>query len=247
MRQRREATTTRVSISGYHIAEAGANPISAARLHAVERIHTSSSTTWRAACTIDDFAPNLSFLLLQRHGPGVHRDRAAWRGASGRCAMKRTLRRQPAQPDAEVPHPDLEWPFSLHAQEIQLQRYPHDACRHSMPCSTITATRLHTNAYDEAITTPTEESVRRAVAIQLVINRELGPELLNENPWQGSFIVEELTDLVEEAVLRRVREASRSVAACSARWRPATNAARSRKRACTTRCRSTPASIRSSA
>jgi isobutyryl-CoA mutase len=92
---------------------------------------------------------------------------------------------------------------------------------------------LHTNAYDEAITTPTEESVRRAMAIQLIINKELGLAK-NENPLQGSFIIEELTDLVEEAVLRS-STASPNAAACSAPWRPCTSAARSRKKACTTR------------
>jgi methylmalonyl-CoA mutase len=96
----------------------------------------------------------------------------------------------------------------------RVQRHPHHAAgalRHLRQLQL-----LHTNAYDEAITTPTEESVRRAVAIQLIINRELGLAK-NENPLQGSFIVEELTDLVEEAVLRS-SSASPSAAACSAPW-----------------------------
>jgi hypothetical protein len=104
---------------------------------------------------------------------------------------------------------------------------------------------LHTNAYDEAITTPTEESVRRAMAIQLIINREWGLAK-NENPNQGAFIIDELTDLVEEAVLKEF-EAISSAAACWAPWKPATSAARSRKSRCTTSTRSTTAPTRSSA
>jgi methylmalonyl-CoA mutase len=104
---------------------------------------------------------------------------------------------------------------------------------------------LHTNAYDEAITTPTEESVRRAMAIQLIINREWGLAK-NENPNQGAFIIDELTDLVEEAVLKEF-EAISPAAACWAPWKPATSAARSRKSRCTTSTRSTTAPTRSSA
>ena len=105
---------------------------------------------------------------------------------------------------------------------------------------------LHTNAYDEAVTTPTPESVRRALAIQLIIQRELGLAM-NENALQGSYLIEELTDLVEEAVLARVRAASPSAAACSVRWRRSTSAAASRRRACSTSRGSTRASCRSSA
>ena len=97
---------------------------------------------------------------------------------------------------------------SLHAQEIAVQRHPHHAAGVDRR-STTTATRLHTNAYDEAITTPTDESVRRAMAIQLIINREWGLAK-NENPSQGAFIIEELTELVEEAVLARVRAHQRA-------------------------------------
>jgi hypothetical protein len=105
---------------------------------------------------------------------------------------------------------------------------------------------LHTNAYDEAITTPTEESVRRALAIQLVINREWGLAK-NENPFQGAFVIDELTDLVEEAVLEGVRPRFPSAAACSAPWRRATSAARSRRNRSTTSTASTTAPIPSSA
>ena len=115
------------------------------------------------------------------------------------------VRRERAQPEAEVPHPDV-GAISLHAQEIafndirttlQALYALYDNCN-----------SLHTNAYDEAITTPTEESVRRALAIQLIINKELGLNT-NENPLQGSFIIEELTDLVEDAVLEEFRAISR--------------------------------------
>jgi methylmalonyl-CoA mutase len=129
---------------------------------------------------------------------------------------------------------------SLHAQEIQFNDIR--TTLQALYALFDNCNSLHTNAYDEAITTPTEESVRRAVAIQLIINRELGLNFC-ENPWQGSFIVEELTDLVEEAVYKEF-EASASAAACWARWTPCTSAARSRKRACTTSTRSTTAACR---
>ncbi|MFO1452766.1 MAG: methylmalonyl-CoA mutase family protein [Lysobacterales bacterium] len=105
------------------------------------------------------------------------------------------LRRVRAQPDDEVPHQTSR--RSLHAQEIQFNdiRTTLQALALFDNCNS-----LHTNAYDEAITTPTEESVRRAVAIQMIINKELG--LNCENPWQGSFIVDKLTDIVEEAVYK---------------------------------------------
>jgi methylmalonyl-CoA mutase len=92
---------------------------------------------------------------------------------------------------------------------------------------------LHTNAYDEAITTPTEESVRRAMAIQLIINRELGLAK-NENPLQGSFIIEELTDLVEEAVLRNLIELQ-NVAGFWVLWKPCTSEEKFKKKVCITK------------
>ncbi len=105
---------------------------------------------------------------------------------------------------------------------------------------------LHTNAYDEAVTTPTEESVRRALAIQLIINREWGLAM-NENPLQGSFIIEELTDLVEEAVLDEFERHQRARRRARAPWRPATSAAASRTSRCSTSSASTTAACRSSA
>ena len=107
------------------------------------------------------------------------------------------------------------------------------------------ANSLHTNAFDEAVTTPGEESVRRALAIQMIINREWGLAM-NENPLQGSYVIDELTDLVEAAVLAEFDRIS-SAAACSARWRPATSAAGSRTSRCSTSTASTTARCRSSA
>ena len=133
---------------------------------------------------------------------------------------------------------------SLHAQEMQFNDIR--TTLQALIAIYDNCNSLHTNAFDEAITTPTEDSVRRAMAIQLIINREWGLAK-NENPNQGAFVIDELTELVEEAVLAGVRDASPSAAACSGRWRPATSAARSRKSRCTTRCSSTRASTRSSA
>ena len=113
-------------------------------------------------------------------------------------AMRERYGAGAAQPDAEVPHPDLGPLACTRRRSSSTTSAPR--CRRCTRCST-TATSLHTNAYDEAITTPTEESVRRAVAIQMIINQELGLNF-NENPWQGSFIVDKLTDLVEEAVYK---------------------------------------------
>ena len=119
---------------------------------------------------------------------------------------------------------------SLHAQEMDF-----NDIRTTLQALTALQDRcnsLHTNAYDEAVTTPTEESVRRALAIQLIINRELGL-MKNENPIQGAYVIEALTDLVEEAVLEEFERLASAVA-CSARWRRSISAARSRTRACTT-------------
>ena len=184
-----------VSISGYHIAEAGANPISQLAFTLANGF-TYVETYLARGMHIDDFAPNLSLLLLQRHGPGILGDRP--RGAAHLGGGdEEQVRRQRAQPEAEVPHPDFR-PLAACAGD-GVQRHPHHAAgvdRHLRQLQL-----LHTNAYDEAITTPTEESVRRAMAIQLVINREWGLAK-NENPNQGAFIIDELTDLVEEAVLK---------------------------------------------
>ena len=134
-------------------------------------------------------------LLLQRHGPRVHGDRP--RGAADLGGGDEgALRRQRAQPEAQVPLQTSG--RSLHAQEIEFNDIR--TTLQALIAIYDNCNSLHTNAYDEAITTPTEESVRRAMAIQLIINREWGLAK-NENPHQGAFIIDELTDLVEEAVL----------------------------------------------
>ena len=117
---------------------------------------------------------------------------------------------------------------SLHAQEIDFNDIR--TTLQALYAIYDNCNSLHTNAYDEAITTPTEESVRRAMAIQLIINNELGLAK-NENPLQGSFIIEELTDLVEEAVLAEFDRIT-NVVVCWVQWKPCTNAERSRKKVC---------------
>ena len=183
-----------VSISGYHIAEAGANPISQLAFTLANGF-TIVEYYLARGMEIDAFAPEPELLLLQRDGPRVRGDRAG-RAADLGAGDARALRRLRAQPDAQVPHPDVR-PVSLHAQEISFNDIR--TTLQALYAIFDNCNSLHTNAYDEAITTPTEESVRRAVAIQLIINRELGLNF-TENPWQGSFAIEALTDLVEAAV-----------------------------------------------
>jgi methylmalonyl-CoA mutase len=190
-----------VSISGYHIAEAGANPISQLAFTLANGF-TSWSTTWAAGMHIDDFAPNLSFFFSN----GVDAEYSV----IGRVARRIWAKAMKHKYKANERSQKLKYHIqtsgrSLHAQEIafndirttlQALYAIYDNCN-----------SLHTNAYDEAITTPTEESVRRAMAIQLIINKELGLAR-NENPLQGAFIIEELTDLVEEAVLKEFQSIS---------------------------------------
>ena len=150
---------------------------------------------------IDDFAPNLSFFFSNGMDPGVLGDRPRGAAHLGQGDASDKYGGNERSAEAQVPHPDFR-AEALHAQEIafndirttlQALYAIYDNCN-----------SLHTNAYDEAITTPTEESVRRAMAIQLIINRELGLAK-NENPLQGAFVIEELTDLVEQAVLAEFR------------------------------------------
>ena len=117
---------------------------------------------------------------------------------------------------------------SLHAQEIDFNDIR--TTLQALYAIYDNCNSLHTNAYDEAITTPTEESVRRAMAIQLIINRELGTAK-NENPNQGSFLIEELTDLVEEAVMEEFDRFLKE-AACLAQWKECISETKSRKKAC---------------
>lgn len=182
-----------VSISGYHMAEAGANPISQLAFTLANGF-TFIEYYLSRGMHIDDFAPNLSFFFSNGIDPEY--------AVIGRVARKIWAKALKHKYNANDRSQKLKYHVqtsgrSLHAQEIgfndirttlQALYAIYDNCN-----------SLHTNAYDEAITTPTEESVRRAVAIQLIINHELGLNK-NENPLQGSFIIEELTDLVEEAV-----------------------------------------------
>lgn len=184
-----------VSISGYHIAEAGANPISQLAFTLANGF-TYVEYYLSRGMKIDDFAPNLSFFFSNGLDPEY--------SVIGRVARRIWAIVMKHKYGANERSQKLKYHIqtsgrSLHAQEIdfndirttlQALMALHDNCN-----------SLHTNAYDEAITTPTEQSVRRAMAIQMIITKEHGLTK-NENPLQGSFIIEELTDLVEEAVLK---------------------------------------------
>ncbi|HET9075041.1 MAG TPA: methylmalonyl-CoA mutase family protein [Solirubrobacteraceae bacterium] len=182
-----------VSISGYHIAEAGANPISQLAF-TLSNGFTIVEYYLARGMKIDDFAPNLSFFFSNGMDPEY-----AVIGRVARRIWARAMReRYGASPRSQMLKYHVQTSGrSLHAQEISFNDIR--TTLQALYALFDNANSLHTNAYDEAITTPTEESVRRALAIQLIINRELGLNF-NENPWQGSYIVDELTDLVEEAV-----------------------------------------------
>ncbi|NVO13995.1 MAG: methylmalonyl-CoA mutase family protein [Rhodoplanes sp.] len=184
-----------VSISGYHIAEAGANPISQLAFTLANGFTYVEAYLARGMC-IDDFAPNLSFFFSNGMDPEY--------AVIGRVARRIWAIAMKHRYGGNERSQKLKYHIqtsgrSLHAQEmafndirttLQALLAIYDNCN-----------SLHTNAFDEAVTTPTEDSVRRALAIQLVLNREWGVAK-NQNPNQGSFLIEELTDLVEEAVLR---------------------------------------------
>jgi len=183
-----------VSISGYHIAEAGANPITQLAL-TLSNGFTFVEYYLSRGMNIDDFAPNLSFFFSNGIDPEY--------SVIGRVARRIWSKAMKMKYGANERSQMLKYHIqtsgrSLHAQEIDFNDIR--TTLQALYAIYDNCNSLHTNAYDEAITTPTEESVRRAMAIQLIINRELGLAK-NENPLQGSFIIEELTDLVEEAVL----------------------------------------------
>jgi methylmalonyl-CoA mutase len=183
-----------VSISGYHIAEAGANPISQLAF-TLSNGFTFVEYYLSRGMNIDDFAPNLSFFFSN----GVDAEYAV----IGRVARRIWAKAMKQKYNANDRSQKLKYHIqtsgrSLHAQEIDFNDIR--TTLQALYAIYDNCNSLHTNAYDEAITTPTENSVRRAVAIQMIINHELGMAK-NENPLQGSFIIEELTDLVEEAVL----------------------------------------------
>lgn len=183
-----------VSISGYHIAEAGANPITQLAL-TLSNGFTYVEYYLSRGLSIDDFAPNLSFFFSNGLDPEY--------SVIGRVARKIWAVAMRDYYGANTKSQKLKYHIqtsgrSLHAQEISFNDIR--TTLQAFLALSDSCNSLHTNAYDEAVTTPTEESVRRAMAIQLIINREFG---LNktDNPLQGSYLIEELSDLVEEAVL----------------------------------------------
>jgi isobutyryl-CoA mutase len=183
-----------VSISGYHIAEAGANPVTQLAF-TLSNGFTYVEYYLSRGMKIDDFAPNLSFFFSNGMDPEY--------SVIGRVARRIWAKAMKYKYKANERSQKLKYHIqtsgrSLHAQEIDFNDIR--TTLQALYAIYDNCNSLHTNAYDEAITTPTEESVRRAMAIQLIINRELGTAK-NENPNQGSFLIEELTDLVEEAVL----------------------------------------------
>ncbi len=183
-----------VSISGYHIAEAGANPITQLAFTLANGF-TYVEYYLSRGMDINDFGPNLSFFFSN----GIDPEYAVIGRAARRIWSKALKNKYGANSRAQMLKYHIQTSGrSLHAQEIQFNDIR--TTLQALYAIYDNCNSLHTNAYDEAITTPTEESVRRAMAIQLIINKELGLAK-NENPIQGSFIIEELTDLVEEAVL----------------------------------------------
>ncbi len=184
-----------VSISGYHIAEAGANPISQLAF-TLSNGFTFVEAYLARGMKIDDFAPNLSFFFSYGMDPEYS---VIGRVARRIWAVAMKNRYGANERSQKLKFHSQTSGRSLHAQEIAFNDIR--TTLQALISSYDNTNSLHTNAYDEAITTPTEESVRRAMAIQLIINKEWGLAK-NENPNQGSFIIEELTDLVEEAVLK---------------------------------------------
>lgn len=190
-----------VSISGYHIAEAGANPITQLAFTLANGF-TFVETYLARGMNIDDFAPNLSFFFSNGMDPEYT--------VIGRVARRIWAVAMRDKYGANARSQKLKYHVqtsgrSLHAQEMQFNDIR--TTLQALLAINDNCNSLHTNAYDEAITTPTEESVRRALAIQLIINREFGLAK-NENPNQGAFVVDELTDLVEEAVLKEFERIS---------------------------------------
>ncbi|WP_445721021.1 methylmalonyl-CoA mutase family protein [Flavobacterium sp.] len=184
-----------VSISGYHIAEAGANPITQLAFTLANGF-TYVEYYLSRGMNINDFGPNLSFFFSN----GIDPEYAVIGRVARKIWAKALKNKYGANERAQMLKYHIQTSGrSLHAQEIDFNDIR--TTLQALYAIYDNCNSLHTNAYDEAITTPTEESVRRAMAIQLIINKELGLAK-NENPIQGSFIIEELTDLVEEAVLQ---------------------------------------------
>ncbi len=187
-----------VSISGYHIAEAGANPITQLAFTLANGF-TYVEYYLSRGLHINDFAPNLSFFFSN----GVDAEYSVIGRVARRIWAKAIKQKYGGNARSQMLKYHIQTSGrSLHAQEIDFNDIR--TTLQALYAIYDNCNSLHTNAYDEAITTPTEESVRRALAIQLIINKELGLAK-NENPLQGSFIIEELTDLVEEAVMLEFR------------------------------------------
>lgn len=190
-----------VSISGYHIAEAGANPISQLAFTLANGF-TYVEAYLARGMDIDDFAPNLSFFFSN----GMDAEYSV----IGRVARRIWAIAMRDKYGAGERSQKLKYHVQTSGRSLHAQEMSFNDIRTTLQALTAiydNCNSLHTNAYDEAVTTPTEESVRRALAIQLIINREWGLAM-NENPLQGSFIIDELTDLVEEAVLREFERIS---------------------------------------
>jgi methylmalonyl-CoA mutase len=183
-----------VSISGYHIAEAGANPISQLAFTLANGF-TYVEAYLARGMAIDDFAPNLSFFFSNGMDPEY--------SVLGRVARRIWAVAMRDRYGADERSQKLKYHVQTSGRSLHAQEMAFNDIRTTLQALIATydnCNSLHTNAYDEAVTTPTAESVRRALAIQLVINEEWGLAM-NENPNQGSFIIEELTDLLEAAVL----------------------------------------------
>ena len=183
-----------VSISGYHIAEAGANPISQLAF-TLSNAFTYVEAYLARGMAIDDFAPNLSFFFSNGMDPEYN--------VMGRVARRIWAIALRDRYGANERSQRLKYHVQTSGRSLHAQEMSFNDIRTTLQALTAiydNTNSLHTNAYDEAVTTPSEESVRRALAIQLIINREWGLAM-NENPLQGSFVIEELTALVEEAVL----------------------------------------------
>ena len=183
-----------VSISGYHIAEAGANPVTQLAFTLANGFTYVESYLARGM-DVDDFAPNLSFFFSNGMDPEYT--------VIGRVARRIWAIAMKERYGASERAQKLKYHVQTSGRSLHAQEMAFNDIRTTLQalCAIYdNANSLHTNAYDEAVTTPTQESVRRALAIQMIINKEWGLAL-NENPLQGSFIVEELTDLVEQAVL----------------------------------------------
>jgi methylmalonyl-CoA mutase len=190
-----------VSISGYHMAEAGANPISQLAFTLANGFTYVESYLARGMA-VDDFAPNLSFFFSNGMDPEYT--------VLGRVARRIWAVAMRDRYGANERSQKLKYHVQTSGRSLHAQEMAFNDIRTTLQalCAIYdNANSLHTNAYDEAVTTPTAESVRRALAIQLVIGREWGLAM-NENPLQGSFVVEELTDLVEEAVLTELEAIS---------------------------------------